>query len=94
MAFDFDTALLLMKTRLNRLKTDTTLDDYFSARLHAVAEEFAAIGIHLNDSTQDLLLVVDEAVWQYQCRDQPGPRPEWLQLRRRERWLQEGGGSA
>ena len=34
-------------------------------------------------------------VWQYQNRDSAGSMPDWLRLRRRERWLREkrtGGG--
>lgn len=37
----------------------------------------------------------DVTVWQHQNRDKPGAMPEWLRLRRRERWLSqrnEGGG--
>lgn len=89
-AIDTDTALLLVKTRLNRLAMDTTLDDYFLARIDAAIGELQATGITLTGSTADLLLVVDYAVWQYQNRDHPGSMPEWLRLRRRERWVQQG----
>lgn len=87
---DTETALLLVKTRLNRLATDTTLDEYFQARINAAIGELEATGITLTDSTADLLLVVDYAVWQYQNRDTPGSMPEWLRLRRRERWVWQG----
>lgn len=87
---DTETALMLVKTRLNRLATDTTLDEYFQARINAAVGELEATGIVLTDSTADLLLVVDYAVWQYQNRDTPGSMPEWLRLRRRERWVQQG----
>ena len=40
------------------------------------------------------MLVVDTTVYQYQNRDKPGGMPEWLRLRRRERWLREAGGTA
>lgn len=89
-AVDTQTALKLMKTRLNRLTTDTTLDEYFTARINAAIGELEATGITLTDTTEDLLLVVDYAVWQYQNRDNPGAMPEWLRLRRRERWVQQG----
>ena len=36
------------------------------------------------------MLVVDYAVEQYQSRDKPGGLPDWLRLRRRERWVREG----
>lgn len=87
---DTETALMLVKTRLNRLATDTALDEYFQARINAAIGELQATGITLTDSTADLLLVVDYAVWQYQNRDAPGSMPEWLRLRRRERWVQQG----
>lgn len=91
MAVNAQTALLMVKTRLNRLATDTSLDDYLSARIEASEQQLQAIGISLNDTTEDLLLVVDLAVWQYQNRDQATEMPPWLRLRRRERWLREGG---
>lgn len=89
-AVDIQTALKLMKTRLNRLANDTSLDEYFIARLNAAEGELQATGIVLMDTTEDLLLLVDYAVWQYQNRDNPGSMPEWLRLRRRERWVQQG----
>lgn len=90
MTIDTVTALKLMKTRLNRVTSDTSLDDYFSARIEAAVGELQATGIALTASTEDLLLVVDYAVWQYQNRDNPNAMPPWLRLRRRERWVQQG----
>lgn len=89
MAVDTTTALALMKARLNRLASDTTLDTYFQARISAAITELTATGIVLDDGQEDLLLVVDTAVWQYQNRDSGGGMPDWLRLRRRERWLQQ-----
>ena len=79
------TALSMVKARLNRL--DTTLDTYLAARITAAVEQLEGIGITLTDSTDDLMLVTDLAVWEYQNRDNPGGMPDWLRLRRRERWL-------
>ena len=90
MAIDTAQALALVKTRLNRLQSDTTLDDYLTARIDGAAAELEAIGIHLADTADDLLLLVDYTVWQYQNRDTPGSMPDWLRLRRRERWIREG----
>ena len=87
---DVAQALALVKARLNRLSTDTSLDSYFSARINGAIEELEGTGIHLTDSNEDLLLTVDYSVWQYQNRDKPGSMPEWLRLRRRERWIREG----
>ena len=85
MAVNQETALSLVKARLNRL--DANLDVYLIQRVAAAVEELARIGIQLNDSADDLMLVVDYTVWQYQNRDTPGAMPEWLRLRRRERWI-------
>lgn len=93
MPVNFAEALELVKQRLNRLEGDTSLDDYLTARITAAAQELENTGIHLTDSTEDLLLVVDYAVWKYQNRDAPGAMPEWLRLQRRERWIRTGGNS-
>lgn len=85
-------ALAMVKQRLNRL--DTNLDEYLAARITAAASELERTGITLNESMDDLMLVVDYTVWQYQNRDSQTGMPDWLRLRRRERWLkQEGAGS-
>ena len=90
MAVNTETALTLVKTRLNRLPGDTSLDVYLTARINAAIGEIEATGIVLTDSQADLLLVVDYAVWAYQNRDQATGMPDWLRLRRRERWVQQG----
>lgn len=85
---DMNQALALMKTRLNRMPQDMTLDDYFFTRLQAAAEELNRMfRADLDDSTTDLMLLVDFAVWSYQNRDQSGAQPAWLRLRLRERFL-------
>ena len=45
------------------------------------------LGIHLTESADDMMLLVDYTVWQYQNRDKAGDMPEWLKHDRRERWL-------
>lgn len=91
-AVDNTQALSLVKTRLNRLSTDTTLDVYLTARIMAAEQALEATGIVLTASVADLMLVVDYTVWEYQNRDKPGSMPDWLRLRRRERWVQQGVG--
>ena len=90
---DTEAALTLVKDRLNRL--DSRLDSYLLARINAAIDYLENAGIALTDSAGDLMLVVDVAVWQYQNRDSGAHMPEWLRLRRRERWLklraEEGG---
>ena len=82
-------ALALVKHRLNRLPGDTSLDTYLGYRIDAAIDELESTGIHLDDGPEDLLLTVDTAVWQYQNRDSGAGMPDWLRLRRRERWLQQ-----
>jgi hypothetical protein len=89
MAGTTNTALSLVKQRLNRLAADTSLDDYFTQRIAAAEAELAGVGISLTDSADDLMLLVDYTVWQYQNRDSAGSMPDWLRLRRRERWLRQ-----
>lgn len=90
MAVDMTVALQMVKARLNRLPGDTTLDEYLTTRIWATVDDLTGIGIDLTESTDDLMLVVDSTVWSYQNRDKPGGMPDWLRLRRRERWLRNG----
>lgn len=92
MAVNETLALSLVKARLNRLQSDTTLDSYLQARVRAAVDNLEGIGIRLEDSDEDLMLVVDMTVWEYQNRDQAGGMPDWLRLRRRERWIRSGVG--
>jgi hypothetical protein len=88
---DYHVALGLLKARLNRMPHDTTLDDYLTHRLIAVDKSLERIGIHAKEaSPDDLMLVVDWAAFEYGSRDTPGAAiPDYLRLRRRERWLAE-----
>ena len=88
-AIDRETALSMVKARLNRLPGDTSLDGYLSARIDAAAAALENAGITIADTPEDLMLVVDMSVWDYQNRDKPGAMPEWLRLKRRERWLHQ-----
>ena len=90
---DFETAMTLVKTRLNRPVTDTSLDEYLMPRIEAAADELAGAGIRLTDSSGDVMLLVDMTVWNYQNRDKNAGMPEWLRVKRRERWLQEKRGT-
>lgn len=90
MAYEATTTLALVKARLNRLATDSSLDDYLSRRIDAAVAELARSGIVLDASKpDDVMFCADYVVWQYQCRDASGGMPDWLRLRRRERWLQQ-----
>lgn len=89
MAYNNAIVLSLVKARLNRLSTDTTLDVYLSSRIDAAHGELGRTGITIDpERVEDTMLLADFVVWQYQNRDAPGGMPDWLRLRRRERWLQ------
>lgn len=90
MAVDTSQALSLVKARLNRLASDTSLDTYFTARINGAIGELEGTGISLTSSAEDLMLVVDYTVWAYQNRDSAAGMPDWLRLRRRERWVRQG----
>lgn len=88
MAYDEAVVLPILKTRLDRLRTDTSRDEYLKSRIQAADMELARNGIHLlRDSTADAVFLADYTAWRYNNRDAPGSMPEWLRLARRERWL-------
>lgn len=90
--YNESTVLGIVKARLNRLASDTSLDDYLKARIQAADIELAGNGITLAvDDVRDNVLLADIVVWQYGNRDKPDGMPEWLRLARRERWLRERG---
>lgn len=90
MAVDQHIALLMVKTRLNRLQDDDSLDIYMAARIDAAEQEINAMQpIPLDASTADLLLCVDYTVWAYQNRDQAAGMPDWLRYRLRCRFLEK-----
>lgn len=88
--YDAQTALSLLKSRLNRLEEDTSLNEVLSMRIEEAAEELEHIGIALDNSTRDTMLIVDYAAWKYQNRDKAGEMPAWLKRERFERWLESG----
>lgn len=94
MAYTETTVLGIVKARLNRLASDTSLDDYLKKRIAAADAELARNGIKLvAGNVDDEVLLADYVVWRYQNRDQNAGMPEWLRLARRERWLKERGKS-
>jgi hypothetical protein len=90
MAHNQETVLGIVKARLNRLASDTSLDTYLTQRIQAADSELERTGIRLQaNDVEDQVFLADYVAWQYQNRDKPGSMPEWLKLRRRERWLQQ-----
>jgi hypothetical protein len=90
---DLSTALSTLKARLNRPAADTSLDAYLAARLSAAQEQLnRMLPESLDDSTADLMLLVDFTAWQYASRDKMTGDPPWLRQRLRERHLRRTGG--
>ncbi len=90
MAYTESTVLSIVKARLNRLASDTSLDIYLKKRIEAADIELAGNGIKLvAGNADDEVLLADYVVWRYQNRDKNTGMPEWLRLARRERWLKE-----
>ena len=85
-------ALAIVKTRLNRLQGDTSLDETaLQPRLDGAVLTLKKNGIELTDTMDDIVLLADYVVDRYQNRDHPGEMPQWLRLLRRERFLHTGG---
>lgn len=84
-----ETALTLVKARLNRLAGDTTIDGYLLQRIAAAEEKLNSMfTLPLRaGSIEDMMLLVDYTVYQYQSRDKAGGEPDWLRMRLRERYL-------
>lgn len=96
MQYTKDTALTLFKERLDRMKTDTSRDELWRARIDDAIAYLNRSGIAkivpdesggLTDSMDDLMLIVDLAVWRHQNRDKGESRPKWLSERFKDRWL-------
>lgn len=84
------TVLSLVKSRLNRLQGDASMDGYLLTLIDAAEEELKRTGINLREeSADDAFLLTNLAVWRYQNRDSAGAMPPWLAQYRRERWLAE-----
>lgn len=87
---DKTTVLSLVKYRLNRLQSDTSMDDYLLVLIDATEEKLKRTGITIRDgSADDAFLLTNLTVWRYQNRDSAGAMPPWLAQDRRERWLAE-----
>ena len=92
MAYTEATVLGIVKARLNRLASDTSLDDYLKKRIEAADAELARIGINLvAGNADDEVLLADYVEWRYKNRDKNTGMPVWLRLARRERWAKERG---
>lgn len=88
--YDMTLILSLVKMRLNRLASDTTMDEYLKAVIRGAADKLNDAGVHLSESDGDVMLLVDYSVWRYHNRDNPNDMPMWLRYDIRQRWFKEG----
>ena len=64
MPYTEGTVLGLVKSRLNRMQSDTRLDEYLKARIKAADGELARTGIRLlEDSPDDAMFLCDIVAW-------------------------------
>ena len=89
MVYNAELALRMVKHRLDYMQVKTTKDEYLTARIDAAARGLEKRGIHLTDNADDLMLLVDVSVWEYQSRDRQTGMPEWLRMAIRERFLSD-----
>lgn len=91
MAYTEQVVLGIVKARLNRLASDTSMDDTLKQRIQAADMELTRTGIHLIEDVDDSVFLADFVAWKYNNRDQNTGMPEWLRMARRERWLSGKG---
>ena len=93
----FEQVLKMVRARLNRMYAggqyaDTDgFDEYVRMRCSAAEDELLAMGIRLDGSPADIMLLADYVCWQYSNRDKGEDDPEWLRRRIRSRWIKEAG---
>lgn len=90
MTYNAGLALEYVKARFEYLSLPKEKEEYTLARIQAAAGRLCDNGIELQDTPQDLMLLVDMTVWETTNRDKPGSMPQWLIQVRRERFLHDG----
>ena len=89
MGINVDTAIAMVKQRKDMLQTANPKDAYIDMRVRETIGELQDMGIHLVDTPQDMMLVVDIAVWKYNNRDKSHAEPQWLRDAKNTRWIND-----
>ena len=99
MVYTKDTALDMVRGRLDILPGNKTRDPQLSLRIDDAAARLRRMGIAItfgeaeeegkDTGADDLMLLVDLTVWSHQNRDKGEDDPLWLRRRLRERWINE-----
>ena len=89
-----ETAFELLKSRMDRggLPVPEAQETYWRQRLEAATEELERMGIRLEDTPSDLMLLADFTAYKITNRDDPRAMPAWLRLELRERWISQERG--
>lgn len=81
-------ALPLVKSRMNRLPSDTSLDNFLGQIIASAERDLQKQTGTLDEAdADDLMLLVDYSEWRYKNRDQSGGMPDWLRYRIRCRFI-------
>lgn len=89
MGINVDMAVAMVKQRKDMLQTANPKDLYIEMRVKETIGELRDMGIHLVDAPQDMMLVVDIAVWKYNNRDKSQAEPQWLRDAKNTRWIND-----
>lgn len=96
MGYTTDTVLSMVRDRLDYAPGFTARDGQLRNRIDGVIRELERKGIRVIHEGKadiaeidDVMLVVDMAVWQQNNRDKAESDPPWLRQRLRDRWLSE-----
>lgn len=96
---NFEQVVKMCRARLNRVYNGTQyagqyaqtdgFDEYVRMRCSAACDELRAMGIELDGSPEDVMLLTDYVCWQYSNRDRNEDDPMWLRRRVKNRWIKE-----
>ena len=92
---NFEQVVKMCRARMNRVYNGTQyadtdgFDEYVRMRCSAACDELRAMGIELDGSPEDVMLLTDYVCWQYSNRDRNEDDPMWLRRRVKNRWIRE-----
>ncbi len=92
---NFEQVVKMCRARMNRVYNGTQyadtdgFDEYVRMRCSAACDELRTMGIELDGSPADVMLLTDYVCWQYANRDKGEDDPMWLRRRVKNRWIKE-----
>lgn len=83
-----ETVLMMLRSRLDEPPHEKDL--YLLELIKAVITELREEnGIHVKDTSQDIMFVTDICAWRYSNRDKQEEMPKWLKEMLKGRYMQE-----